>query len=745
MKLLVNYDEHLANHKHRLATILKHKGYIALSSAKTFEIGDLLQTAKHIGAEGIIIANEKTLGNLVSSSKKVSLDKYRGTRLNFSIPAIVTAPLDHIQKVRHGLWLYEKDIDKFKRIKEPVTQLRFMICDTEEKLNKAYETARNAFILSIDIETDLQNRITCVGFSCLMPNLATRTFLIPLIDFGTDHWPNDIAYRIAIRSIQLICALPVPKLFFNGIYDAIHLIRYNCEPVNFVLDAMALAHAEYAELPKDLAFVASIHLYDYYFWKDEADDSRKKGDIQAYWAYCARDAWNTLRCFISQLQEAKPYAFENYRMLFKMVYPYMYGAFEGCLLDKERLNENRRKAVAIANQARTDLQVMAASKEFNPASPKQVAELLFDIIGAQPIKGKRTTAEGALQEISQQHPLLRVIIDTLLDFREKQKAISTYFDFIQWAGRLLYSINPFGTDTGRAASRASSFRYYDLSEETEAKRIKNYGTQIQNVPEYAKNMLIADDGFELAEADNNKSEARCVAYLAACIGLMNALADKDKDFYKTLGTLFFGIPYEGVSKELRNKVLKRIVHGRNYLMGADTFIATATSKTLYEGAALLNYTVKSLKEFANYLLNQYNKPFPEVSDWYNEIKLEVVRNHTLTSPIGYTRYFFGNIIKDHKVFRNAVAHAPQNLSVMIINKGVWRVYTELVLPGKGNIRFKAQIHDSIFVQWRCEMRDYYITQVLRCMDNPVVVKGRTLSIPVDIHTGHSWLDVKNAG
>jgi DNA polymerase-1 len=385
---------------------------------------------------------------------------------------------------------------------------------------------------------------------------------------------------------------------------------------------------------------------------------------------------------------------------------------------------------------------MAASKSFNPRSPKQVGELLYDVIGAKPIKGKKATGEKLLNQIAEQHPICRLFIEHLLLYREKAKAISTYFEFPQWQGRLLYGINPFGTDTGRAASHSSSFRLYDEAEKKEADRIKSYGTQIQNMPPYAKNMLIADEGYELGEADNNKSEARCVGYLSECLGLIAALSDDAKDFYKTLGTIFFGIPYEDVSKELRNSVLKRIVHGRNYLMGATTFIEHVGAAQLYEGARLLNYSVKTLKAFAEYLLSLYNKPFPEFEDWYKEIKLEVVRSHTLVSPTGYTRYFFGDIMRDHRVFRGAVAHAPQNLSVMILNKGLWNVYTQIVLKEQGRFRLKAQIHDSIFWQSKIGMREYYKYKVLKCMDNPTTIKGRIMRIPVDVNFGHSWLDLK---
>lgn len=766
MRILLNYDEHLSNYKGMIASLLKMKGLTAYSTGKTLSISELLASAKKIQADGILLANEQTLQNCVNSEsgKKVSLDKYRGSRLDFSIPVIVGAPINHLRIVRHGRWLYEKDLDKFKSIKKPIVQLQFTGLTNRILLDKALTIAEQALIISTDIETDSSNRITCVGYSCLNPNLTTSTFLIPFVDFGVNHWTNPEDYAYAINTMRAISALPVAKLYFNGLYDAQYQITYHAEPCNFILDSMALAHAEYSELPKSLDFVASLHLHDYYYWKDDTDEARKKGDIQAYWAYCARDSWNTLRCFISQIKNAKPYAIRNYKELFKMVYPSIYCAFEGCALDEAALAKNTAKAEEIVESSKRSLCTMAHSPTFNPGSPKQVGLLLFDIFGARPVAkprkkkdgtwtSNRSTDETALAKIAEQHPLFSLFIARLFEYREQAKAIGTYFKFNQWRGidgtlkqpRLLYGINPFGTDTGRAASNASSFRLFDVIRE----EVRSYGTQIQNIPGYAKGMLVADSGYELSEADNNKSEARCVGFLSGCIALILAIEERTKDFYKVLGMLFFGLKYEDVTDSLRNNILKRIVHGRNYLMGIDTFIETVikqthSTKILYEGARLINYPVRSLKEFVGYLLSLYNKPFPEIETWYKEIKLEVVRNHTLTSPLGWTRYFFGDIIKDHKVFRNAVAHAPQNLSVMILNKGLWRVYIELVLTQNGLFRLKAQIHDSIFWQSPVELRHQYDARVLECMNNPVMVKGRKMEIPVDIKHGQNWLELKKS-
>lgn len=281
------------------------------------------------------------------------------------------------------------------------------------------------------------------------------------------------------------------------------------------------------------------------------------------------------------------------------------------------------------------------------------------------------------------------------------------------------------------------------------------GTQVQNIPGYAKSMLVADDGYELFEADNKQSEGRTTAYLAREPALIAALENPDKDFYKQLGTLLFNIDYENVTKEFRNKVLKRIVHGTNYMMAVDTFMANIIKEVeeglliLYKAAAELGYTITdsprkgrdkemTLRNFAKMLLESYHIPFPGLRRFYGEVKDEVATTGFLVSPLGHHRYAFGNPSKNHNDLRSYVAHKPQNLSVSILDIGFNRIYNELVLPGNGNIRVKAQVHDSVFGQIRIGMREYYAPRILHCMDNPIVVHGRTLSIPVDIKFGHNW-------
>lgn len=740
MKCLINYTLEDKGYLGTVAGMLKKLSIEAVATPKAYDITTLLALAKspQVQAQAIVLANADTLGNLVkvSSRKTATLSSFRGSRLNFSVPVIVTNPFSHIRAVKHGKWLLEKDLAKLLHIHKKPVQLAFQVLETRNQMQRAIKVLSSCLIISIDIETTTDGRISCISFTGLIGAETTVTYIIPFIDFQENHWQDPQMYAAAIHTMQIICANNVPKMMFNATYDTQYLIRYHSYPNNLVLDVMGMAHSEFSELPKTLDFTASRLLWDYYQWKHEADTSKNDKDIRAYWGYCAKDSWNTLRCFLYMARDYPQYAVRNYQMAFKLTYPCLYCSFEGVLIDEEERQRKRKDALEELEKRKHELQVMAANPVFNPGSPKQVAEFVYDILGAKRIKGD-STDEKVLSRVAEQHPLLARICDDVKVYREKQKEISTYYDFHQWNGRLTYSLGPFATDTSRFSSRSANFFLWNW----EDNKAESYGTQVQNIPEYAKSMIVADPGYELFEADNNKSEARCVAEQCNSPGLQKVLADA-RDFYKLLAGIFFGILYENVSKELRNKVIKRIIHGTNYMMGIDTFIETAGVKQVYEGAALLNMPITDIRAFVGYLLGIYHKRFPEVQEGYKETKKEVMRTSKLVSPMGHTRYFFGSISEDHKIFRAAVAHKPQNLSVTILNKGFWKVY-KICINSNGELRLKAQIHDSNFGQYKEGMRAKYEPLILAAMDNPVTMPtGRVLSIPVDFATGRTWLEVK---
>lgn len=749
MRVLVNHGSDDKIHLGSLAYILKQMHISAISTSVDLTIGELLDKAKKANCDAILLCNENTLRYCVPGTNPTA-DKWRGSRLNFSMPVIVINKLAHIHTVPYGDWLLRKDLEKLQKTSLPALTFTHTVLKGIDSFKDAFSVLKNSIALAHDIETRTyppakgsleagETVITCAAWTAIAPNGILSTYVLPLIDFDTPHWNTAVEYETALYFLKEANALPQPKIMHNGMYDATHCIRYHAEPLNFSYDTMGMAHAEFSELPKTLDFVASYQLYDYIYWKDDAEDAAKTKDINKYWAYNGKDTWHTARIAIEQLRNAPAYARKNYAETFPLIYPSLYCNFEGLRIDKEEREKKRAASVKQYDKAKQRLQTMFANKDFNPGSWQQVQHYVYKVFGAKEPKigkSKSFTDEKNLKAVGEQHPLLARITSEILDYREASKAIGTYYDFLQYKGLLLWALNPFGTESGRMACSSSSMWC---------------GTQVQNIPGYAKSMLVADDGYELFEADNKQSEGRTTAYCAKEYTLVAALEQADKDFYKTLGTLFFNIPYEEVSDFFRNKVLKRIVHGTNYVMGAGTFIENIGVRILFTTATTLGIEIvpikkannpkqMTIKEFAASLLECYHKPFPRIREWYKEIRQEVSNTGYLVSPLGHTRRFFGDITKQHSIFRSAVAHQPQNLSVAILNKGFKRVYNELVIPGNGDIRIKAQIHDSIFGQWRIGLRDYYAPKILECMDNPVIVHGRILRIPVDIKYGHNWAE-----
>lgn len=755
MTILVNINPEDEPHLPQLAGILRRAGQEAMSTKKAFELGQLLALAKRTGCTAILLSNEETLRHCVPGDKP-TVDNWRGSRLNYSVPIIVINKLHHINTIPYGKWLLEKDINKLTELKKRPMPFSYTKMLETSQFKHVIDDLSDSMIIYYDIETrtnkptalDYEGAqevgktfITCASWTGIFENGKLRTYMLPLVDYTGDHWRSNDEYFQALLTLKRINALPVPKAMHNGMYDATHSIVYNAPPLQYVLDTMALAHAEFAELPKDIAFVASYQLYDYSNWKDEADSAARSRDQEKYWGYNAKDTWWGARILVQQLRNCPEYAFKNYQSKFKLIYPSLYSNFEGCKIDQVKRVQSRASALTKLEQSLASARIQFSDPNFNPGSWQQVETVIYKMFGAKKPgigKSKAGTDEKNLLAVMEQHPILARVVPNILSYRENQKAIGTYYDFLQYQGRLLWALNPFGAETERMACSASSFWC---------------GTQVQNVPKYAKEMLVADDGYELFEADNKQSEGRTTAYCAQEEALIAALETAGRDFYKTLGTLFFAIPYEDVTDFFRNAVLKRIVHGTNYVMGAGTFIENIGVKILLETAPKLGIVIVeiptkgrnnelTLRQFAQSLLDAYHRPFPRIKRWYEELKMEVATTGYLVSPLGHTRKCFGDINRNHAMFRSLVAHQPQNLSVEILNKGFYRLYRDYVVKDNGNIRLKAQIHDSIFGQVRIGLREHYGPIIIECMNNPVVVHGRTLRIPVDLKFGPNWKSMK---
>lgn len=187
---------------------------------------------------------------------------------------------------------------------------------------------------------------------------------------------------------------------------------------------------------------------------------------------------------------------------------------------------------------------------FNPGSPKQVAELLYDRLKLPMINGRSTSA-GTLEQLN--HPL----VEKILEYRTIQKQISTYTSkMIQQAvdGIVHTTFNQYGADTGRFSSSDPN---------------------LQNIPRDPRfrKMFTARDGHLLVSCDYSQQEVYILASLADDKTMKEAY-ERNMDFYAYMASIVFEVPYETCVKGQENSHLrdqmKSIVLGLNYDMGITT-------------------------------------------------------------------------------------------------------------------------------------------------------------------------------
>src|SRR5690554_6468989 len=594
MRLLVNYDKAEKNYLPMLDGILRKHGHTAAVTSKPCSITELMERARVAQCSAVLIINPLTLQKVVGMPK-ATLDDWRGSRIDTAVPAIVCNALPQLMTVSYGRWVLDQDLEKLHWLnwKPPVHKINTVRKVTDLMLAKL--CMKESILASVDIETngedvdkyysrkadklDIEEGrlevkpvfITSVSITCLKYNGTIESWSVPFVDFDSEYWGEGELEKV-ILWLRETMDLPTPKVFQNGIYDYIHLVNYWAFPRNYTWDTLGCAHAEYAELPRSLDFIASYSWPHYRQWKFEAKEAARERSIDRLLRYNVKDTYWTLLIAVRQLCFTDQWVKVNNAKTFKMVMPCLYSALEGALIDNDVRKKVLKEAEAIKSKAAKELRIMAADPDFNPGSWQQKEALLYGLLGAKKPnvgKSKSCTDEKNLLAVSRQHPLLSMFVTRILDYQDKAKAIGTYFRFRQKSSRLLYELNPWGTETGRMASRASNF---------------NCGTQVQNIPYYGKKQLVPEEGYIWVQADFSKAEAVCTAFLSCCRKLIEAVTDPERDFYKNLATIFFHMLYEDVSKEFRNKVMKKIVHGTNYMMGAKTFTENMGVDNMHMGA-----------------------------------------------------------------------------------------------------------------------------------------------------------------
>ncbi len=726
---------------------------------------EIVTYCKKRNITGVICTQQLVLEKLLAamgkdfSRTKPSLDNYQGSYFQHQgIEIVFISPLKQLITVPYGTFIAKRFISKLAC---PATWNLVPAFNWEMLHEGNYEAIfqryQNAVMVAVDIET-LKDPVSirCIGYTALFVDsisgkLTTHSCVLPI---------NNMFAVSIMRKFNW--ELKAPKALQNGKYDCSYLAMYNASLYNYLWDTANMFHCWYAELPKDLAFLFSFFVRKSMYWKDLADTD----DTMEYYRYNALDTHGTVLVVIMWILQAPEWAKRNYRQEFPLVFPCHMSEMTGIKRDMQLLPAVSEKAEQGITEENIKLSKMLGTYPhiFNTNSAPQNKNLR-KVLGCEDIL---SSDDKSLKKIGNRHPLNLVIAIQILKIRKARKLVSTYLTVGDKAKefkyeRILYSINPHATDTGRNASKEHHFWC---------------GLNIQNITrgKIVKQTLISDEGFVLAEDDLKQAETRDTAYISGDAALIAAI-NSPRDFHALNASAFFGVSYDKIFNDSSGKTLdkalrdlsKRVNHGANYLMGVSVLIDTMGEDKVLEAKKLLGLPSHyDLRAVATHLLAAFHATYPSLSaSYYPAVVHEVMTTKMLVShtsirmpavydekcvyvsdaewelePLeGWTRYCFGNP-NENKTDKNAyVAHVSQSLNAMSLNVAYLRVFYEIALHPKHRDNFKllAQIHDSILFQFRIG-HEYLADMVRERMEIPIRILSydgveRKFTVPADIKAG----------
>ena len=359
---------------------------------------------------------------------------------------------------------------------------------------------------------------------------------------------------------------------------------------------------------------------------------------------------------------------------------------------------------------------MAAGREVNLSSPKQLQEILFDHFGLPKTKKTKTgytTNADALADLWAKteerggagHDFLGFLL-THRDRIKLKQMVDSLSATVASDSRIHSTFSQVAAATGRLASSDPN---------------------LQNIPARSadgmriRGAFVAGEGFEsLMSADYSQIEMRLMAHLSGDEALIEAF-NSGEDLHRTMASMVFGTPVADVTGEERSRI-KATSYGLAYGLSS------------YGLAAQLGIPVPE----AAALRERYFERFGKVRDYLEGLV-------TQARADGYTQTMFGRrrYLPDlrstnrqrREMAERAALNAPiQGSAADIVKIAMLDVASALSEAGSAS-RLLVQIHDELLLEV-APGEEKAVEELVRAkMASPV-----TLSVPLDVAVGigASW-------
>jgi DNA polymerase-1 len=389
--------------------------------------------------------------------------------------------------------------------------------------------------------------------------------------------------------------------------------------------------------------------------------------------------------------------------------------YEGVKVDIDFLNEYSKILETDAKISEERVYEQAGVR-FNLASPKQLGEVLFDILKLD-AKAKKTktgqyaTGEDVLQKMAAKHK----IVDDILNFRELTKLKSTYVDSFPEL------INP---KTGRVhTSYAQAVAVTG--------RLSSTNPNLQNIPirtergrEIRKAFIPREKGRVLVSADYSQIELRIVAAISGDPNMCEAFK-LGKDIHTATAAKVYGIKEADVTKEMRYKA-KSVNFGIIYGQGA------------FGLAENLGISRTEAKE----IIDNYKKEFPNIQLYMDQQINNAKELGFVETLMGRRRWLrdinSSNFTVRGFAERNAINSPIQGSAADMIKLAMIKIHAEMKKT-KWESKMILQVHDELVFDAVEKELPPLKELILKCMKEAMVLPNG-VPVEAEVGVGKNWLE-----